>query len=159
MKRALTLWSGIGVGFLLLTGCGGGGMPADADTPEGQAFAYRHAVMEVLANKTATIGGMAREEIPLDEAVFTKATADLAALAGMVTEGFDTEGIATGSRATPEIWSNWDDFVAKAGDLEQAAQALADAAATGGFSAAQGMVQGTVGNCGGCHRSYRAPDE
>jgi cytochrome c556 len=154
MKKTLTLWSTMGIGFLLLAACGGG-VPADADTPAGQAFQYRQAVMRVLANKMTTIGGMAREEIPLDAAVFTKATADLAAVAGMLREGFEGQGAAIGSRTLPEAWTNWDDFSQKSDDLTQATQALADAAASGGFAAAQGMVQGTAGTCGACHRVYR----
>ena len=96
------------------------------DSPEGQAFLYRDAVMTVLAGKTLTIGGMAREDIPLDEAEFSKAVNDLAALAGMVVEGLMPEGIPAGSRSLPEVWENWDDFVDKAADLENAAAALAE---------------------------------
>jgi cytochrome c556 len=146
--------------FLLLSACGGqGGGGADADTPEGQAFMYRDSVMTILANKMGTIGGMAREEIPLDEAVFTKAVNDLTSVAGMVTEGFMPEGIPSGSRSLPEIWTNWGDFEQKAQDLQTAAQGLADAVSSGGFAAAQGLVQGTAGTCGGCHRMYRERTE
>lgn len=145
------------LGFLALSACGGGGggAPADADTPEGQAFQYRQAIMRALANKMATLGEMAREEIPLDEAVFEKSVHDLVALSGMVLEGFELEGIPTGSRALPETWSNWEDFQQKSNDLEEAAQGLADAYDRGGFEAAQGLVQSTAGTCGGCHRGYR----
>lgn len=147
--------------FLSLAACGGGGggPAADAETPEGEAYAYREAVMHLIADKMGTIGGMAREEIPVDEAVFTKATADLVALSGMILEGFEVQGIATGSRSLPEIWTEWDDFQQKANDLATAAAGLAQAATTGGFAAAQGLVQGTAGNCGGCHRVYRERTE
>jgi cytochrome c556 len=151
---------GAGLSFVLLAACGGGGgPPADADTPEGQAFEFRDAVMHVAAYKLETVGGMAREEIPLDEAVFVKSTADLAAAAGMIVEGFQTEGIATGSRALPDIWSNWDDFQKKANDTAQSTAALAEAAANGGFAAAQSLVQPAQQSCGACHRAYRARTE
>jgi len=146
---------GMIAGFLALTACGGGGMVED-DSPAGQAFAYRHAVMTLAASKMATIGGMAREEMPLDEAVFVQSTKDLAALAGMNLHGFEmNQEIAAGSRALPEIWSNWNDFQQKNSDFVQATQGLADAAERGGFATAQGLVQGTAGTCGGCHRTYR----
>jgi cytochrome c556 len=147
--------------LLLISGCNTGQQPAGAaaDTPEGQAFQYRQAVMRVAANKSATIGGMARGEIPVDEAVFAKAVADLVAVAGMVTEGFMPEGIPTGSRALPEIWMNWTDFEQKGADLVNAATGLAEATRTGGFAAAQSLVQGTAGTCGGCHRTYRMRTE
>jgi cytochrome c556 len=159
MKKPSSMLTMMGavLALLVLSACGpGGGEPADADTPEGQAFQFRQAVMRVVANKMVTIGGMAREEIPLDEAVFTKATADLAVLAGMLTEGFMPEGIPTGSNALPEVWSNWADFEQKAADFSNAAAGLAAAAESGGFASAQGLVQGTAGTCGGCHRTYRA---
>lgn len=142
--------------LLVLSACGGGGAPADADTPEGQAFQFRQAVMRVAASKMAMIGGMARQEIPLDEAAFTKATADLAVVAGMITEGFMPEGASTGSNALPEVWTNWADFEQKAADLSNATAGLAAAAQSGGFASAQGLVQGTAGTCGACHRTYRA---
>jgi len=144
---------------LALSACGSGAPEVDTTTPEGQAYVFRESVMTILAAKMTTIGGMAREEIPLDEAVFTKSVNDLAAVSGMLPEGFMPEGMPPGSRALPEIWSNWADFQQKAADLQNAAQGLADAVETGGFAAAQGLVQSTAGTCGGCHRTYRAPDE
>lgn len=160
MKTPFGKWMALGASLSLafVAGCGGGAMEED-DSPEAEAFRYRDAVMTVLATKTLTIGGMAREDIPLDEAEFTKAVNDLAAVSGMVVEGFMPEGIPAGSRSMPEIWENWNDFVAKAAELETAAMALAEATNNGGFSAAQGLVQGTIGTCGGCHRGYRAPEE
>jgi cytochrome c556 len=150
--------TGLVLAASLLTACGGGGMAED-DSPEGQAFQFRDAVMHLLAAKMGTIGGMAREEIPLDEAVFDKAVNDLAALSGMVTEGFMPEGIPAGSRSLPDVWTNWSDFQQKAQDLESAADGLAAAVESGGFAAAKGMVQGTAQTCGGCHRSYRERTE
>lgn len=150
--------SGIVLAVSTLAACGGGGMAED-DSPEGQAFEYRHSVMHVLAYKMGQIGGMAREEIPLDEAVFDKAVHDLAASAGMVTEGFMPEGIPAGSRSLPDIWTNWSDFEQKAKDLEDAADGLVAAVERGGFTEAKGLVQGTAQTCGGCHRAYRERTE
>lgn len=157
--------SGALLSLALLSACGqgqapaGGGTAALEETPEGRAFLYRQAVMRVAANKTATLGSMARGEIPVDEAAFAKAANDLVAVAGMMTEGFMPQGMPEGSRALPEIWMNWADFEQKATDLATAAQGLADATASGGFSAAQALVQGTAGTCGGCHRTYRMRTE
>lgn len=154
-----TIW-GAALSFLFLAACGGsGGDAADADTPEGQAFQFRQAVMRVMTAKLTTIRDMEREEIPLDEAVFAKATADLAVMTGMLTEGFDTEGIATGSRALPDIWSNWDDFTQKANDAVSGAASLAAATAQGGFATGQGLVDGAAQACGACHRVYRQRSE
>lgn len=148
------------LGMALTAGCGGGGIDRDAlaETPEGQAFLFRDAVMTLVASKMLTVGDMARGDIPADDAVFTKAAADLAALAGMTTEGFMPEGIPAGSRAMPEIWQNWSDFEARAQDFEKAAQSVAEAAQSGGLGAARDLVRPLQQTCGGCHSSYRAPD-
>jgi cytochrome c556 len=150
--------TGLVLAASLLTACGGGGMAED-DSPEGQAFQFRDSVMHLLAAKMGTIGGMAREEIPLDDAVFNKAVHDLAALSGMVTEGFMPEGIPAGSRSLPDVWTNWSDFEQKAQDLQDAADGLVASVERGGFAAAKEMVQGTAQTCGGCHRSYRERTE
>jgi len=149
------------LGMALTAGCGGGGIDRDAlaETPEGQAFLFRDAVMTLVAAKMLTVGDMARGDIPADDAVFTKAATDLAALAGMTTEGFMPEGIPAGSRAMPEIWQNWSDFEARARDFQQAAQAVADAAQNGGLQAARDLVRPLQQTCGGCHSTYRAPEQ
>jgi cytochrome c556 len=162
MRKASATLTGALLSLSLLSACGSGqqgGAAADADTPEGQAFQFRQAVMRVAANKMTTIGGMAREEIPLDEEVFAKAVTDLAVVAGMATEGFMPQGAPTGSRALPEVWTNWADFEQKAADFQNAAQGLANAVQTGGFASAQGLVQGAAGTCGACHRTYRERTE
>ncbi|HEX6992810.1 MAG TPA: cytochrome c [Gammaproteobacteria bacterium] len=148
------------LGMVLVAGCGGGGIDRDAlgETPEGQAFLFRDAVMTLVAAKMLTVGDMARGDIPADDAVFAKAAADLTVLAGMVTEGFMPQGIPQGSRAMPEIWENWDDFQARAQDFQKAAQAVADAAKNGGLEGARNLVRPLQQTCGGCHSTYRAPE-
>jgi cytochrome c556 len=142
-------------GTLLVAGCGQTGGGEEEDTPEANAFRYREGLMTVIAAKMAPIGAMARGEMPVDEQTFVEYTNDLAALSNMVSEGFETEGIASGSASLPEIWTNMDDFQQKLEEFQQSAEGLAEAANNGGFEAARGLVQGTAGTCGGCHRSYR----
>jgi cytochrome c556 len=161
MKKLATL-IGASLISLLLASCGGGTASAPADdTPEGQAFSYRQAVMRGLAYKVGQARAMAQGEIPADNAAFAKHANDVAALAGMVTEGFIPNSAVAGSAALPEIWTNMPDFQMKAADLQNAATALATAASQQGFEAAKGMVQAVGQSCGGCHRPYRqrAQDE
>ena len=129
------------------------------DSPEGQAYAYRHAVMELIASKMGTVGGMARGEIPDDQAAFTKAAADLVTLTGMITEGFEQEGIVAASRATPDIWTNMSDFEQKAQDLVSAVTAVSRAAQSGDFAGAKELAGDVGATCGACHRPYRAAAE
>lgn len=139
--------------------CGGsgGGTAAEDDSPEGRAYAYRHAVMELLARKNGILGGMARGEAPDDEALFNKSAADLLVLVGMVTEGFEQEGIVAGSRSLPDIWSNMGDFRQKTDDLVAAVAAVVEATENGDFEGAKELAGNIGPTCGACHRPYRAP--
>jgi cytochrome c556 len=163
MKKTFTRIASIGAVVALgltVASCGGGGGQAELDdSPEAQAFRFRQAVMRVIAQKMVPLGGMSRGDIEVDEALFTKSATDVATMAGMATEGFMPQGVPAGSRSMPAIWENWSDFEQKAQDFQQAAQALADAAESGGFQAAQGLVQPLAQTCGGCHRTYRERDE
>lgn len=160
MKKLLSLVLGASlVSTLAACGAGGGGAAAIPDTPEGAAFEYRHSIMEAVAYKVGRLRAMAGGEIPADNAAFTKDAQDVAALAGMVTEGFIPNSVVGPSIALPEIWTNNADFQAKAADFQNAATALATAASTQGFEAAKGMVQAVGQTCGGCHRPYRRRQE
>ena len=98
------------------------------------------------------------KDLDLARTAFLEAAAryaDVAALAGMLPEGFIPSSSATASNANPEVWTNMADFQQKAADLKTAADALAATAASQGFEAAKGMVQAAGSTCGACHRPYR----
>ncbi len=156
MKKLFAMLVGASL-VSVLAGCGGGGpaAPTIPDTPEGRAFEFRTSLMKAVAWKMTQVGGMADGDIPADNAAFQKHTADVAAIAGMIGEGFIPNSAIEGSAALPEIWTNMSDFQAKARDFQNAAQALATAAQQSGFEAAKGMVPAVRQTCGGCHRPYR----
>jgi cytochrome c556 len=163
MKQHFAKFALLACSFLALAACGqqsGGGKGAAAeDTPEQQAFEFRDGLMHAISWKVGRLRGMAQGDIPADDAVALKDARDVATLAGMITEGFIPNSIVKSSLATPEIWMNFADFQQKAGDLQMAATALADAAQANGFAAAKGMVQAVGQSCGGCHRPYRKRQE
>jgi len=161
MNKLSTTLLGVLLVPLLVVSCG---QPASTpaaveDTPEGAAFEYRAGLMEAIAWKVGQARGMEQGEIPVDEAAFAKHARDVAVLASMIPEGFIPNSAVEGSAALPEIWTNMADFQAKAMDLQNAAQALADAATANGFEAAKGLVQAVGQSCGGCHRPYRRRQE
>jgi len=158
MKKIIATLLGAAIVPFVLVSCGGA-PPAPPDTPEYAAFEFRTGLMETIAYKVAQARGMAMGEIPLDEALFAKHARDVAVLAGMIPEGFIPNSAVEGSAALPEIWTNNADFRSKAADLQNAAQALADAAAANGFESSKGMVQAVGQACGGCHRVYRRRQE
>jgi cytochrome c556 len=158
MKKIFATLLGASLVPFALVSCGGA--PAEPpDTPEYAAFEMRSGLMEAIAWKVAQARGMAMGEIPVDEALFQKHARDVAVLAGMIPEGFIPNSAVEGSAALPEVWTNNADFKAKAMDLQNAAQALADATAANGFEASKGMVQAVGQACGGCHRPYRRRQE
>jgi cytochrome c556 len=160
LSRPLAMLGAV-LASMLVIGCSqGGGDAAVDDSPEGEAFRYRQAVMRAIAYKMGQLRGMAQGEVPMDEAAFREGTTELAALSTMLPEGFiPNSGEIAGSAALPDIWTNRADFEQKAADFQSAARALADAANTQGAAAAQGQVQGVGQTCGGCHRGYRRRDE
>ena len=136
----------------------GGG--ADEDSPESAAMQYRQSLMQVQGFKVGVLRDMADGVIDADADLFAEYAADLAAVAGMLLDGFDgLEGSdsesLSGSGALPDIWANWDDFVQKASDLESAAEQVAAAASMPGFEVGPDAVAPLGPTCGGCHRPYR----
>jgi cytochrome c556 len=134
------------------------GPAVDEESAEFAAMEYRQGLMHVMAFKADPVRSMADGEMPVDEALFAQSAADLAAAAGMITEGFIAGSGADdlpGSGGLPDIWTNWDDFLGKAAALESAATEIAALAANGGFAAAQAAASELGANCGGCHRPYR----
>ena len=149
-------------GFMTLVACGGGGPSYDPESPEGEAFEFRHSVMHVAGVKMEFLNNMARETIAIDEAAFAAAARQLAALTEMMNEGFETESIVDGSRALAEIWDNKADFDSRMANAVEGTANLAATATNSGFAAAQSMVVGSPGfsstYCGSCHNTYRGPD-
>ncbi len=156
MKEAftkLTLAGALG-SLALVAGCGGGGEAELEARGRSLSLAQRGHGRPAVRS-----GGMHREEIPLDEDVFVESTQDLAAVSGMMLEGFMPEGLVPPSRAMPEIWENRADFEQKAQAFQDAAEMLAQTAEQEGFEAARGLVQPMLGTCGDCHRVSRASEE
>ena len=66
------------------------------------------------------------------------------------------EGTGEGKTdAKPEIWENWPDFEARAGESRQAAQALLDAVQSGDAGAIDTRFGELTQTCKGCHRPFR----
>jgi len=150
------------IGLMTLVACAGGGPSYDEDSPEGQAYEFRHAVMHLAGVRMEFINNMARDQIPLDEAAFVKAASELAMLTAMMPEGFQTDVLVAESLSEPSIWDNLDDFDARMNNAIEATAALAEAAQSGGFAAARSLVTTTPttsSNCSSCHNAYRASDD
>ena len=142
--------------------CAGLAVAQDMLAPE-EAHAFREEHMKVYGRNLGVLGGMAQGEAAYDAAA-AQAAAD-AILANATSPDWAImwpEGSATGevegSRALPAIWENPEDFEAQHQELVTAAMAMQAAAGTD-LAALQAAMGGVGASCGGCHESYRAPEE
>jgi cytochrome c556 len=109
-------------------------------------------LMGTIAMNTKVLGDMAGDKAPFDAAAAEAAKAALVAASADIAAKFETQATDPVMEAKAEIWTNWDDFVAKAGALNAAATAL-DASSLDGIRAGMGGIGGA---CKDCHTSYRA---
>ncbi|RYH06734.1 cytochrome c [Tropicimonas sp. IMCC6043] len=124
------------------------------------AIKARQSVMALRGFELGILGAMAKGDVPYDAEVAAKAAGNLVLLSqldlsAMWPEGTDNSA-ASGTRALPDIWSNFDDVAAKAGILNEAALELQAAAGTDleSMKAAMGNLGAA---CTACHKAYRAP--
>ena len=122
--------------------------------------AARQSLMGLYGYNLAVLGGMAQGRIEYDADLATEAATSLYHLARsgsarMWPEGTDNASMEA-SRAMPAIWENMSDFSAKFVALQDASEAVMNAAGTDLDSLRAAM--GPLGqSCGACHQTYRQP--
>ncbi len=121
---------------------------AEATEPSVKA---RQELMDGNGAAMKTLGGMAKGEVAFDAAAAEAAKAAIVAASADIVAKFETQATDPKSNAKDEIWTSWDDFVAKAGALNAAATAL-DASTVEGVQAG---MEGVGGACGACHKAYK----
>lgn len=124
------------------------GDPAATD-PDVKA---RQALMDANGAAIKVLGDMAGGTVAFDATAAAAAKATLIADAADVPVKFKTNAVDAFSHAKPDVWTAWDDFAAKAGDLGKAAAAL-DTASLDGVKAGLGNIGGT---CKACHTANKA---
>jgi cytochrome c556 len=122
---------------------------AEASDPTVKA---RQELMDANGGAMKVLGGMAKGEVAFDAAAAEAAKATLIAAAADTAAKFKDQATDPASHAKPEIWTSWDDFVAKADALGKAAAAL-DTSSVDGVKAGLGAIGGA---CGACHETYKA---
>ena len=111
----------------------------------------RKDLMKTIGGAAKTLGGMASGEAAHDAAAAEAAKQAMIAAAAEIEAKFTNNAADPASEAKPEIWSNWDDFLAKAKAMGDAAAAV-DVASVETIGAGMGAVGGA---CKDCHTSYR----
>lgn len=139
------LTKAIVLGLTLSAGMALAGKSTDPDAKA------RQDLMDVVGLNTKILGEMAGAKVPFDAAAAGAAKTALAEAAGKIPVAFKGQGTDAESDAKPEIWTNWEDFLAKGDALAKASMAL-DATTVEGVQA--GMA-GIGGACKDCHTKYR----
>lgn len=83
---------------------------------------------------------------------------NIALNAGQIPSLFPQGSLAEKTRAKPEIWRNWQDFVARARELEVQAEALEKLAEAGNKGGVATQLPKVEAACQGCHDRYRTPE-
>ena len=121
---------------------------ADATDPTVKAW------QELMGGQGAamkTLGGMAEGKMAFDAAAAEAAKAALVASSVEIPAKFMTEAADPASKASANIWADWDAFVVNAAALDTAAMAL-DASSLESLQAGIGAVGGA---CGTCHKANK----
>jgi len=124
-------------------------------------IAARQGQMRVQAANLGVLVGMARGEIEYDAEAAQVAADNLATVSEIDQRFFWPEGsgimYSSDTKALPEIWDDYDDFISKWEAYGEAATALQAVAGDGQQAMAGGLQQ--VGNaCGACHEDYQQSD-
>jgi cytochrome c556 len=118
-------------------------------------IAARKAVMKEIGGQTKTGGGMAKGEVPYDQAkaqaIFASYVDASAKAPGLFPENSKTGG---DTAALPAIWANKADFDARFAKFS--ADAKAAQTSVKDLDSFKGAFSGITKNCGGCHETYRA---
>lgn len=141
---------------LLVASLLGSSLPASlaADSVQG-AIDFRESVMTTFKWYMGPMGAMAKDKIPFDSAHFRSRAEGLANATRLdVSEGFP-EGSIGESEARPEIWQEWDEFVAAYEALRKEAEKLQQVAASGDETAMKAQFAETGKQCGDCHKKFR----
>ena len=132
-----------------------------AEEAADDAVEARHGFMTMLGINMGQLSGMAKGEIAYDEALASRAAANIVALTQYDAPALFVEGTSSEDRddseALPAIWENPDDFRAKFAALGEAAAGSPDAVA-GGQESLGPVLQKLGGTCKACHDDYRKAD-
>jgi cytochrome c556 len=111
----------------------------------------RQTLMKEMGGAAKALGDMAGGKTAFDAAAAEAAKSTLAGHAGEIAARFEKNPADPGSEAKPEVWTSWDDFLADAKALGDAASAL-DVSSAETIGAGMGAIGGA---CKACHTEYR----
>ncbi len=150
MKKAL-IAAIIGTSTLLTSGA------ASAQAKPEDVIKFRQGSFQVIGWHVRALGGMAKGQIPYDQAEFTRNAEIVAMMSTVVPHAFapgSDKGAQT--RARPEIWSDAAGFKKVMDNFQAEATKLAQVAKTAGsVDQIRGQFGALSKSCGACHDNYR----
>jgi cytochrome c556 len=117
-------------------------------------LAYRQKLMQIIGDNKSAIDHIAKNGLPYQGHIATYAKA-LAGAGTLIESTFKKEIVAGRTDSKPEIWQEWDKYVAAAQKLTDAGTALAVAVESGDDKTASAAIKALGRTCGGCHKPYR----
>ena len=119
---------------------------------------YRQKVMQGISANMGAIGGILKNKLPYGSHIATHAS-EINMLSKLIEAAFKKESTAGKTDAKPEIWQDWDKFVAAAKAMGEESGKLAEVARTGDMDAIGAQVKALGKSCGDCHKPFRKPKE
>lgn len=124
---------------------------AVAQEAQNPAVKARMEAMRTIGQNNKLIADMVQGKTAFDAAAAEAAVRVIAQGAKQIPVLFEAEEADPVSEAKPEIWQDWDDFVARSAALENAAQGV-DPSSPDALKAA---LPALGGSCRACHDAYR----
>jgi cytochrome c556 len=121
------------------------------------AVAYRQKLMASLGASMGSIGDMLKYKLPYDGKHVATHAQNVSNIGALIGEAFKKE-TAANSGSKPEIWQEWDKFIAAADAMSKAGAELAKAAEGGAAGPAlMPQIKAIGDSCKGCHDPFRIP--
>ena len=119
---------------------------------------YRQKVMTSMGASMGAIGDILKHKLPFAGHIGVHAT-DISRMSAVIKESFEKEITEGRTDAKPDVWQDWDKFVAAAEALQTEGAKLADVAGGGDMAAIGAQVKALGKACGDCHKPFRKPKE
>lgn len=117
---------------------------------------YRQAIMRSAGANMSAISIILKSRLMYQENLLEHAR-QLKRTSALFEGAFQNKVLAGRTDARPEIWSDWDGFLAIARDMGEESDRLADIGADGDLRAIAGQIKAIATSCGKCHRQFRKP--
>lgn len=127
-----------------------------AQADDSAELIYRQKLMQLIGANNGAINHIVKNDLPHRDQIATYARA-IEAAGGLIEAAFKKQIVEGRTDSKPEVWQQWDEYVAAAAKMSQAGAALAAAAESGDGAALRSSMRSLGSTCGGCHKIFRKP--